>query len=528
MRQVAEQHQIPFGIIYDGLWQDQSDRDWVNHARGYYESIETVGNVIPDHVIFQSWHSYPKHVLPESDPTTFTHLINTYFRTRTGLSATLAAGEVSGKLVGDHINPVAGAPITVTAERISGPSTISTFTLTGTVPATTTEALILICVNKCGEVGTNDMTIYSFAYSDSGNYRLLDFTHGLNDWNLDPNPSVSIRAMSDANGDAMQISATSNQGTIVNTDFFTVTPGSSFVLTVRASISPSSIGSGYFALIFAAGHIEKMRATLPFSPGKVIVGTTQTSDDGTYSLPYAPPTADAFKIQAAFPGDDALWPAIGVVGANFPSTTNFQGLWWKPDESGWGVNFAHQGDQIFATWYTYDTQGRAWWLSMLAARATPTSSAYTGTIFVNNGPPFNSYVGASNPFKVGNGTLTFADANNGSFSYTVNGVFQTKAITRYDLRTGPQPICTYSTTTPNFAAATNYQDLWWVANGGESGWGINFAHQGDSVFATWYTYNSDLHAALVFRADSTPRNDQHLHRIVTADLGPAVRCLQGE
>ena len=27
---------------------------------------------------------------------------------------------------------------------------------------------------------------------------------------------------------------------------------------------------------------------------------------------------------------------------------NYQGLWWKPSESGWGVNFAHQGDVVFA------------------------------------------------------------------------------------------------------------------------------------------------------------------------------------
>ena len=71
----------------------------------------------------------------------------------------------------------------------------------------------------------------------------------------------------------------------------------------------------------------------------------------------------------------------------------------------------------------------------------------------------------------------------------MNGVFQIKALTRFDLGTGPQPTCSYSATTPDFAAATNYQGLWWVANGAESGWGVNFAHQGNSIFATWYTYD---------------------------------------
>ncbi len=41
---------------------------------------------------------------------------------------------------------------------------------------------------------------------------------------------------------------------------------------------------------------------------------------------------------------------------------------------------------------------------------------------------------------------------------------------------------------PALAAVTNYQGLWWNAPAGsESGWGINFAHQGDTLFATWFT-----------------------------------------
>ncbi|MHB8494372.1 MAG: hypothetical protein ACYDDG_07340, partial [Casimicrobiaceae bacterium] len=45
---------------------------------------------------------------------------------------------------------------------------------------------------------------------------------------------------------------------------------------------------------------------------------------------------------------------------------NYQGLWWAApagSESGWGINFAHQGNIIFATWFTYDTTGKAWWLA---------------------------------------------------------------------------------------------------------------------------------------------------------------------
>ena len=172
---------------------------------------------------------------------------------------------------------------------------------------------------------------------------------------------------------------------------------------------------------------------------------------------------------------------------------NFQGLWWKSpaeSESGWGINFAHQGDVIFATWFTYDATGKALWLSMTANKTA--DRVYAGTFFQTRGPAFSAV-----PFSpagvtatpVGSGTLTFSDANNGSFAYTVNGISQTKPITRQVF--GTLPVCTFGAQT-NLALATNYQDLWWAApDGVESGWGVNFTHQADTIFATWFTYDLD-------------------------------------
>src|SRR4029079_13961119 len=45
-------------------------------------------------------------------------------------------------------------------------------------------------------------------------------------------------------------------------------------------------------------------------------------------------------------------------------TTNFQDLWWRAggSESGWGVNVIHQGSVLFATLFTYDTDGSPMWI----------------------------------------------------------------------------------------------------------------------------------------------------------------------
>jgi hypothetical protein len=182
--------------------------------------------------------------------------------------------------------------------------------------------------------------------------------------------------------------------------------------------------------------------------------------------------------------------AVQVIAAGPP---NYEGLWWNApagSESGWGINFAHQGDTIFATWFTYDLTGKGLWMAM-AASLTATGT-YTGILFQATGPPFNSvpFVPAQvHGTNVGIGTLTFTDLNTGTFAYTVNGITQTKSITRQIF--DQLPTCTFGIQT-DLTLAYNYQDLWWAAPAGaESGWGVNLTHQGDVIFATWFTYDLD-------------------------------------
>jgi predicted dienelactone hydrolase len=179
-----------------------------------------------------------------------------------------------------------------------------------------------------------------------------------------------------------------------------------------------------------------------------------------------------------------------------PLPGNYAGSWWAApagSESGWGTTVAHQGDDVVLGWYTYDATGRPWWLSMAAIRqAGANGDAYTGTLYASRGPPFNAV-----PFDpaqvtrtaVGTGTLTFGSADSGTFAYSVQGApAQVKPITRVVF--GPVPACVFRAQ-PELAAATNYQDLWWATGGAESGWGLVLTHQGDAIFAGWFTYDAD-------------------------------------
>ena len=112
-----------------------------------------------------------------------------------------------------------------------------------------------------------------------------------------------------------------------------------------------------------------------------------------------------------------------------------------------GIGLSHQGDRIFATWFTYDTGGNPLWLSMLASRDPPAQKTYTGPLYINTGTPFGTVTGAATATQVGTGSLVFSDADTAYFSYTVDGIGEPsddhQAITRYQLGPGPQPYCTY-------------------------------------------------------------------------------------
>jgi hypothetical protein len=191
-------------------------------------------------------------------------------------------------------------------------------------------------------------------------------------------------------------------------------------------------------------------------------------------------------------GEDALFVAELIDWMrhqrHLTQAANYQGLWWRSpanSESGWGVNITHHGNILFATWFTYDLDGSGMWLVMPSSTRT-SEGVYTGTLYRTTGPAFNvsPWAGTVDATAVGSATFTFEYSNNGTFAYVVNGISQSKPITKQLFQEAPACIAGAS-----HLASPNYQSLWWAAPANsESGWGVNVAHQGDILFATWFTY----------------------------------------
>jgi hypothetical protein len=79
----SRQRGIRFGIIYIGDTQDSSDAEWTSQVAARFEEYQQQDRGQPDYVLFQSWQPRPARCLPETDPATFTGVIDTYI-TATG------------------------------------------------------------------------------------------------------------------------------------------------------------------------------------------------------------------------------------------------------------------------------------------------------------------------------------------------------------------------------------------------------------------------------------------------------------
>lgn len=169
--------------------------------------------------------------------------------------------------------------------------------------------------------------------------------------------------------------------------------------------------------------------------------------------------------------------------ADSAEAQNHTALWWNASEPGWGMNVNHQDDKIFATLFTYDASGPTW--LVMSAGQQQADGTYQGVLYRTRGPAFNaSPFGAVTTAEAGTMRLAFSASNTAALAYTLDGVQVQKSLTRQEF--GKLASCTWSAFDRSFTL--NLQDLWY--NPGEPGWGVNFTHQGDTLFATLFTYDA--------------------------------------
>ncbi len=161
------------------------------------------------------------------------------------------------------------------------------------------------------------------------------------------------------------------------------------------------------------------------------------------------------------------------------------GLWWNPDESGWGVHLTQRRNILFAVWFTYDAAGAPkWYFASSCAMSRPlpcptcvANAICNGKLYETLGPRF--FLGPFNPGAVqtteaGLLEILFQDQDNAAMTYVIGHNGRTVPIRRMAFR-APTSL------------AIDYTDLWW--NPAESGWGLGITQQADTMFLTWFVYD---------------------------------------
>jgi hypothetical protein len=312
VRSMLASEGVPFGIIYNGNSSDTSDAQWIQSATQHMLSVElNLGS--PDLVIFQSWHAYPRKLLPESDADSFTSLVEAYFRRRTTLTSSVSGATLQGSLVSLDGHAIAEAPIDISLAPQGGSGVAAVYALSGDVPAGTQSIVFGARVNlECNCSGTADFQVSSFSL-DAGDSGIItrDFSNQLIGWNVSkagsPAPTARVE------GANLHIVAQPGQSVLLNSTSMAFTSAVPYTFRVNARVAPGSLGSGYFTLVFLNATTEISRVRIPVAPANLSLGSTTTDVFGRYAFPLPAAGPDAFQVQSSYAGSNADWPAQSAV-----------------------------------------------------------------------------------------------------------------------------------------------------------------------------------------------------------------------
>ena len=195
--------------------------------------------------------------------------------------------------------------------------------------------------------------------------------------------------------------------------------GGSFISVLWSSgtTEPGSSGAGLFTTSTVNGATQYLFRGALWG-GDALCTNTQGLDDFS-------------RFDLAYPSV-RTW--LGTGAATAGPSRDYTDLWWGgPAESGWGLNLVqHDSRVIFGVWYTYDANGQRTWYAF-GDSAWTSLDTYEGTLYTAAGP---AQLGGFDPnavvrTNVGTFTLTFSDANHGTYRWTVGGATGTKNVVRF-------------------------------------------------------------------------------------------------
>lgn len=133
------------------------------------------------------------------------------------------------------------------------------------------------------------------------------------------------------------------------------------------------------------------------------------------------------------------WVADSTAGAAKSGVTgDLTDVWWPNAESGWGIQFVHNADYVFATMYVYNATGQPTFYVGSLQNTPVGSNVWTGPLSSTTGPYFGAPFDPAAVVETVVGSMRFeVDSRcwcEGTLTYNVGAVQVTKFIDRQPLR----------------------------------------------------------------------------------------------
>jgi hypothetical protein len=295
---------IPVGYIYNGGSVD-TDAGWVDTAAERMALLTAASAVPPDHEIFMSWNDRPYRVLPETDPASFTALVNRYFSPRPVIEASAGDGTLTGSVIADG-RGIEGIEVSATVIPDAGVTVTSS--ATGVVPDGASSAVWIFRVNGEGATSAADVDV-----------RVDEVSFRQGGDNLVPNASFDGGAgwfgydagRATVGGGTIRLEAAADQVLLVDSDAFPVTPGAPFELDVTAAIPRGAANAVVAGVVFLA-PTEVDRTWILLDASGLTLDPVRTGPDGRFSFDLAavPPGGGTVDLRVS---DHAYWPAFATV-----------------------------------------------------------------------------------------------------------------------------------------------------------------------------------------------------------------------
>jgi hypothetical protein len=304
----ARANGVAFGVIMDGSRYDLSDAAFTDSATTHAEEASSVLGPLLDQVNFQSWQAYPRHVLPEDDPTTMTGEIKKFLRTGTHFAIVdtgLSPSEIQATLNDATGAPIPGASVTVESIEADG-ANFPIQQITGEVPFGARAALLALRVQTecdCPHRAA-DIEMTGFDYAEDGR---PTFHWSASGW---ANHNSNVGRAVDGS-DAIAIKAEPGERLVLNSPTFRVSPGSVFGVRFKWRVPASSENAGFAAIIFIGQNGKEITRSLQNMKITARTLTTETtSADGKITVPLPTGEANLEGIRLKYGGSILYKPSI--------------------------------------------------------------------------------------------------------------------------------------------------------------------------------------------------------------------------